>query len=109
MILDVPVLCSESGKLKSINIVEYNVPSLYAITQKLTESFFKQYILPFSSMISHKRDIFDAVVVVVVKTVNYTLISDVYVDETFLSLPQQKLDQNFIQFLLSIHLGVDIK
>jgi len=61
-------------------------------------------------MISHKRDIFDAaVVVVVVKTVNYTLISDVYVDETFLSLPQQKLDQNFIQFLLSIHLGVDIK
>ena len=61
-------------------------------------------------MISHKRDIFDAaVVVVVVKTVNYILISDVYVDETFLSLPQQKLDQNFIQFLLSIHLGVDIK
>jgi len=62
-------------------------------------------------MISHKRDIFDVVVVVVVvvKTVNYTLISDVYVDETFLSLPQQKLDQNFIQFLLSIHLGVDIK
>ena len=63
-------------------------------------------------MISHKRDIFDAavvVVVVVVKTVNYTLISDVYVDETFLSLPQQKLDQNFIQFLLSIHLGVYIK
>ena len=40
MILDVPVLCSESGKLKSINIVEYNVPSLYAITQILTESFF---------------------------------------------------------------------
>jgi len=60
-------------------------------------------------MISHKRDIFDAAVVVVVKTVNYTLISDVYVDETFLSLPQHKLDQNFIQFLLSIHLGVDIK
>ena len=65
-------------------------------------------------MISHKRDIFDVavvvvVVVVVVKTVNYTLISDVYVDETFLSLLQQKLDQNFIQFLLSIYLGVDIK
>ena len=47
-------------------------------------------------MISHKRDIFDAVVVVVVvKTVNYTVISDVNVDETFLSLPKTETRSEF--------------